>query len=316
MAVYNGEAFLREAIDSILEQTIRDFEFVIVDDGSTDRTAEIVRSYQDSRILLVQNEENIGLTRSLNAGIAISRGKYVARMDADDISMPERFQRQVEFLERNPGIGVCGTAMKVFGEGEQTWAHPLDSEAIKAAMIFNNALFHPTVMIRNEVLRRHDLMYDVTYRTSQDYDLWTRMAAHTEFANLGDVLVRYRRHSAAVGRRHIRNQTKASIRIKSRYIQQTLGFLPTLAEATLHDQISRLEFASVDGQAARAWLVKLLHHCEQHNVGMLPSVQKHVSNLLRLIALHDAGPIRRFWSILLTQLGRIRASAARWLGAN
>jgi len=109
MPVYNGEKYLNEAIDSILGQTFKDFKFLIINDGSTDGTADILKSYKDSRIKVTNNEKNIGLTKSLNKGLKMAKSEYIARMDADDISLPTRLQKQVEFMDSHPKVGVCGT---------------------------------------------------------------------------------------------------------------------------------------------------------------------------------------------------------------
>jgi len=116
MSVYNGEKYLREAIDSILNQTFTDFEFLIVNDGSTDRTAEILRSYDDPRIIIINNEKNIGLTKSLNIGLRMAKGEYIARMDADDVSMPERLQKQIELLNQKKNTGLVGTYYTIINE--------------------------------------------------------------------------------------------------------------------------------------------------------------------------------------------------------
>ena len=117
MPAYNAENYIREAIDSILAQTFRDFEFLIIDDGSTDHTVEIIRSYSDSRIRLYQNERNMGVAATLNRGLDLARGEYIARMDADDISLPERFAKQAAYMDAHPDVAVCGSNIILFSEG-------------------------------------------------------------------------------------------------------------------------------------------------------------------------------------------------------
>ncbi|MCP8319033.1 MAG: glycosyltransferase, partial [Candidatus Methylarchaceae archaeon HK01B] len=133
MSVYNGEKYLREAIDSILNQTFKDFEFLIINDGSTDRTVEILRSYHDSRIKIITNEKNMGLTKSLNKGLKIARSEYVARMDADDISYPRRLEVQYEYMKKNPDVGIVGSWNDVIDDKGNTIdyrKHSLSSEDI------------------------------------------------------------------------------------------------------------------------------------------------------------------------------------------
>ena len=116
MPAYNAEKYIAESIESILSQTFTDFEFIIINDASTDSTKEIIESFQDSRIILINNEQNLGVAKSLNIGIATAKGKYIARMDADDISLPERFQTQFNFMEKNPDIDICGSWARMFGD--------------------------------------------------------------------------------------------------------------------------------------------------------------------------------------------------------
>ncbi len=155
MSVYNGEKYLREAIDSILGQTFKDFEFLIIDDGSTDSSVEIIRSYADPRIRLIQNEENIGLSRSLNKGLKLARGEYIARMDADDISLPRRLAAQVGLLDKQPDIGLVGTSIQLIDcDGERMHVHrvPTTHAQILWALCFTTPLAHPSVVFRKVII--------------------------------------------------------------------------------------------------------------------------------------------------------------------
>lgn len=199
MSVYNGERYLAEAVESILNQTFTDFEFIIINDGSTDGTAAILQTYDDPRIKLIE-QSNIGLTRSLNKGIALACGKYIARMDADDVSMPERFAQQVAFLEAHPEIGVLGTGGLVRDEiNGIEWDYPVvksDTEW-RRDLIKGNQFIHTSVMIRKSLLEMVG-GYDESYTFAQDYDLWIRLAAHTQMANLPCQLVIHREHPRTV----------------------------------------------------------------------------------------------------------------------
>jgi len=195
MSVYNGERYLRESVESILNQTFKDFEFIIVNDGSTDTSRAILESYNDSRTFLLHNRENIGLTRSLNKGLAIAKGDYVARMDADDISMPVRFEKQVAFLKEHPEVGILGcNCVHIDSDGRRVGVRKTPTSAIQIrwASLLENPFAHPTVMIRRDVLARKGLKYDEALETTQDYDLWTRVLKCTYGANLGEALVQYR----------------------------------------------------------------------------------------------------------------------------
>ena len=162
MPVYNAAAFLRESIDSILNQTFKDFEFFIIDDASTDESLRIINEYSDNRISVLQKEINTGYTDSLNMAIACAKGKFIARMDADDIAMPDRFTKQLEALELNPALLVCGTAYKMMGK-DVVISLPADKEEAKIIALMNVPVGHPTVMMRAEIFSQHGLLYNKKY---------------------------------------------------------------------------------------------------------------------------------------------------------
>lgn len=200
MSVYNGERFLAPAIESVLTQDFGDFEFLIVDDGSTDRSAAILADYanRDARLQIV-TQENAGLVAGLNVLLEKARAPLVARMDADDLCLPERFTRQIAFLAGNPEIGALGTHCSMIDhEGNDTGKpilqRPLDHAAIMDDPHEGILLLHPTLMVRTELLRRIG-GYRAPFRTAQDYDLYLRLAEVTQLANLPDILLRYRVHS-------------------------------------------------------------------------------------------------------------------------
>lgn len=196
MPAYNAEKYLREAIDSILSQTFRDFEFIIINDGSTDSTKEIILSYDDPRIVYLENEKNSGICVTLNKGLDVARGKYIARMDSDDLSMPERFAIQVEFLDKHPDIGVCGTDTMVFGEGisEYSYEQVYKSDDCAAGLIFNPCFAHPSVMIRKCVLDDNQISYNDNFRGLEDFRMWWDIAQYTRITNLHITLLKYRHH--------------------------------------------------------------------------------------------------------------------------
>jgi glycosyltransferase involved in cell wall biosynthesis len=195
LSAFNDGRFLPEAVESILAQTLADFEFLIVDDGSTDGSADYLRGLNDPRVRLLRNETNIGLTRSLNRGLDAAAGTFVARMDADDVAMPHRLARQVEFLRGRPDVGVVGSSRVLIDErGAVVAAHARAAEddlRIRWKCLLGNPFAHPTVMLRADVLARHGLRYDASFRT-EDYELWTRLLAVTQGANLREPLLRYR----------------------------------------------------------------------------------------------------------------------------
>lgn len=225
MPVYNAEKYLREAIESILSQTFSDFEFLILNDGSTDNSIDIIRSYSDSRILIHNSVVNQGLIFQLNKGLDLSRGKYIARMDADDISLPERLARQVEFLETHRDIGVLGTGVQImdtFGNILHTIQFSSQQGVLRWCLCFYNPLVHPTVMMRREIVKLTD-GYDSDMLHAEDYDLWRRMSGITRFSNLKDVLLILRKHNENVSNVHFALQRQNSIQISSKMILQILN---------------------------------------------------------------------------------------------
>lgn len=238
MAVYNGERYLREAIDSILGQTFADFEFLIVDDASMDGSARIIEEYADQRIRLVRNEVNRGLAVSLNRGLDMGRGEYVARMDGDDVSLPERLEKQVAFLDSHPEVGVCGTWVRYLGEGAgKVVRYPTDPEIIRAGLLFYPLVAHPSVMLRRESFVRHGLRYDPALRRSQDYELWSRAARHLLFSNLPEVHLLYRLHPAQAGIADRTEQQGTAERVR-RTLLFALGIDPTDEEWQIHQALA------------------------------------------------------------------------------
>ncbi len=194
MGVYNGDRYLREAIDSILQQTFTDFEFIVINDGSSDNTHSILDSYKDQKIVKIINDKNIGLTKSLNRGIEVSRGVYIARMDVDDISLPERLERQVKYLDANPEVGLLASSfvyMDEAGNEKIISKPPTDKAKLKELMLQENQFCHGVVMLRRSCIERVG-SYRPEFRYTQDYDLWLRILEYYDIASLSDVLYKYR----------------------------------------------------------------------------------------------------------------------------
>ncbi|MCP4217272.1 MAG: glycosyltransferase [bacterium] len=221
MTVYNGATYLPKTMESILEQSYRDFTFLIVDNASTDDSRNIIRSYNDYRVQLVELPENIGQVAALNKGLELIEDGYVARMDADDISLPDRFKRQVDFLDANPSIGICGTRATTFGAKTVTWAHPSKPEDIKVKLLFECALVHPSVMMRKERLDKFNLTFDASLNHSYDWDLWLRASRHMDIANIPEVLLQYRLHQASESTRTLDLQESAAKKLDD----ESLAFL-------------------------------------------------------------------------------------------
>lgn len=215
MSVYNGDKYLAEAIDSVLSQSYSNFELIIVNDGSTDSSIEIIYEYinKDDRIIVI-NRENKGLPYSLNEGIAKARGEYIARMDADDICLPDRFEKQIEYLNKN-NLDLCGTFIERFGDNinNNILKHPLKHNDIKFRLLFTSSFAHPTVMMKKEIFNK--VKYRPMYKVAQDYQLWIDIVnAGFKVGNLPEVLLRYRVHEeqASIDKLKVQKETAKKIR--------------------------------------------------------------------------------------------------------
>jgi glycosyltransferase involved in cell wall biosynthesis len=208
MSVYNEENYLNEAVNSILNQTFKDFEFLIINDGSTDRTEKILNSYADTRIKVIKNKTNIGLTRSLNKGLRIAKGKYIARQDADDISMPERLKVELNFLREHPNYGIVGSSIKIINEKNKiirSVIQPPQDKQIRELLKIDNCINHGSVMVRKTSLDEVG-QYDENMLRSQDYELWLRISKKYLLANLPEFLYLWRKHKENIEARNLAEQ--------------------------------------------------------------------------------------------------------------
>lgn len=196
LPVYNGEKYFKEAVESVLGQTFGDFELIIVNDGSTDRTEALVKPFlADRRVHYLKNEENLGLSKSFNKGIRAASAAYVARMDADDVALPDRFAKQLAFLESHPEIGIVGSAAILIDENGRTVGRAtkaLEPKALRWQSLFSTPLIHPTVFARTDILKENP--YDERLANSEDYELWSRLMFEKDarLANLAEPLLLYR----------------------------------------------------------------------------------------------------------------------------
>lgn len=221
MPVYNAQEYIREAIDSILNQTFSDFEFIIINDGSTDNSVEIIKNYNDPRIVLVDNTENKGLVSVLNQGLQLAQGEYIARMDADDISLPNRFMEQVNYLDKHPQVGILGAWFHIFGNKinriEKKHKFPKLKDILETSPVG-----HPVAMLRKSVFDKYNLQYDKAYKHAEDYELWVRASKLTKIANLQKVLLKYRWHDNNISAIYEKEQSLTSFIIKQK-IRQMLN---------------------------------------------------------------------------------------------
>lgn len=266
MPVHNGDLFLRPAIDSILNQTYRDFRLLVIDDGSTDASRLIALSYDDPRVEVIVNETNINRARSLNNALDAATTEYVARMDADDIAAPGRLSAQVRLLDARPDIGICGTWIQTFGSDVKstTWRLPTNPTEIAARLLFHCVLAHPTVMMRTAALDRHALRYDEEHLWAEDWSLWQRCSEHFPMANVPEALLHYRVKNTNERRGEPGLDTRVERRRHElREIVLTalkrLGIEGTHDEAELHLRIGSHDFRRQETMIDRteSWLLRL-----------------------------------------------------------
>lgn len=273
MPVHNGADYIAEAIASILAQSLADFELLVLDDGSTDRTPDIVAALAapEPRIVLLTCERR-GLIATLNDGLARAEGQYIARMDADDIALPERFARQAAYFDAHPEVGILGTWYQRFGGAGSIARLPTESEEIRCTLLFENALCHPSVMMRRAFLRQFQLSYPAGYAHAEDYALWVQAAACFPLANLPEILLHYRIHSTQVVSSNRVEKDATAARIHGEQLQ-ALGIEPSDEQRRLHEAIcmSRVPESVLGLDAYEHWLLQLLQanaRCRRYPVAL------------------------------------------------
>lgn len=229
MAARNAEAYVEEALRSMLAQSVDDFELLALDDGSTDATFDVLMSVQDPRITVLQNESNLGIPKSLNRLLDLAAGEYLAHMDADDICLPHRLEKQLALMRTQKDIWVCGSHFRAFQGVDYTQRLPVQPEVIRASLPFYSPIAHPFATLRGDAVRRHNIRYAEKMVCSLDYELWVRMAMdfpEARFANIDAVLGLYRRHTTQISTARMHEQMRMATRAHMR-IFAALGFAPT-----------------------------------------------------------------------------------------
>lgn len=218
MPAYNVEKYVGTAIESIQNQTYSNFEFIIINDGSTDNTAKIINQYakKDKRIKFINNSKNTGLIAVLNDGLKLCRGEYIARFDSDDIALPERFEKQIKYMDNHPECGVVGTWLKKFGpeiKPNDIYKYPHKMKPLDF-VFHGNQVAHPSAMIRRSVIAKYSIKYDPKYKHAEDYAFWTEIVKHSEIHNLQEVLHLYRWYDNNVSVIHKKEQYDCAERIR------------------------------------------------------------------------------------------------------
>lgn len=210
MPVYNGERYLQEAIESVLAQSYSDFEFIIINDGSTDGSLAILKTFalKDDRISVITNEQNLRLIATLNKGLQLATGEYIIRTDADDICMPDRIQKQVDFMDANRSVDICGSWVRFIGHESKVLKLPMDHEYVKARLLFKPSIIHPSVIIRKSLIDTYKLNYNKDYLHAEDYGLWVEASVLTSLHNLQEVLLDYRISDSSISRQAFNDERR------------------------------------------------------------------------------------------------------------
>jgi glycosyltransferase involved in cell wall biosynthesis len=270
MANYNTpEQYLRSAIESILSQTYQNFEFIIVDDASTKNDVDIIKSYKDERIILLQNESNHHVSYTVNRGLALARGEYIARMDSDDICLPQRLEKQVAFMQRRRDLDILCAQAKLIGAKNGVFALGVRRpDKINVLLFFGCPIVNPTVMLRASYIQKHGLLYDasVEYKAAEDYELWSRCLSTARICEYPQVLLKYRVHAKQISTLTAKMQIESANRIRRRMLGW-LGIVPSPHETSVHylfctDTIS----PDIMLNESESWARRLLDGNKQYQV--------------------------------------------------
>ncbi|MEP4093191.1 glycosyltransferase [Reichenbachiella sp.] len=263
LPVYNAEKYLGACLESLLNQSYSDFELIIFNDASTDNSLDIILAYDDPRIKIINSPTNLGYVAHLNHGIAIAKGKYIARMDADDISMPNRFEKQISFLEQNHDYSICGTWVEPIDQPveKKIWQLPSEHPAILIHHFFyNTAIAHPSVMFRKETIDKHHIRYDPSFMPAEDYELWSRISNFTKFKNITEPLLKYRQHPDQISQVQEKKKKDALTKIRNTQLQ-LLDIEASNNSLALSTAISNRNFSDLaaDIDATEKWLMQMYH---------------------------------------------------------
>lgn len=219
LPVYNGERYLREAINSVMAQSLRDFELWVINDGSTDGSLRIIDSFTDQRVVRMNNPRNLGTVLTQNNAFAKVTSPYIARMDQDDLWHPEKLELQVKLLESRPDVGVCGTAIHKFGDFNGICVFPEESDALKVGLLFYCMMSHPSVVFRRSMLEKTGIKYNPEFAIADDYKMWIDVLQRSNIYNIQKPLVEYRQHAGQICRKNKAEQEVAVRRLREEQLR-------------------------------------------------------------------------------------------------
>ena len=293
--VYNGEKYLAETIASVLVQTFRDFELLLVDDSSTDRTLEAIREFDDPRIRLLRNEANMGISRSRNRATQEARGEYVCYLDSDDLCTPDRLEVQVRFMDSHPGISLCGSfAGEIDADGKvisgRLRAYPTEPEQVAGRLWSGYTILNPTIILRRRDFIENDIWQNPDFKVGGDYEFYVRAARKLKLANIPQVLLYYRQHAKQASIAYDLQLTRGLLAIQ---LESFRGFFPDWPEAAFDIQ-RRLSRRECDHSQA-----------EVQSVTRYFTAMAEANQTRGVFAENDLeGYIRMFWNLYLRHITR------------
>lgn len=258
MPVYNGGKYLAKSIQSIFDQTYKNFELLIINDGSSDNGEKIIKNFKDYRIRYLKNASNLGLIKTLNIGIDESNSEYIARMDQDDISLPRRLEKQIKFMDDNPEIGVAGSWAKMFGDINYVNKHYAEHEELKAHLLFNTCFVHPAVIFRSNILKNKNLRYNEEDEGAEDYGFWVSLVDKTKFANISEILLNYRMHQANMSKIFTKDQISSADKHRKKILSK-INIIPDDNDFKIHKSLKFNTENQIDNiNKAELWLLKII----------------------------------------------------------
>ncbi len=286
MPTYNSELYIKESVESILNQTYSNFELIIIDGYSTDSTEKIISSFRSDKIRFYkQKEKGSGLACALNDGISTANGEFIARMDADDISFSNRIEQQTNYLLNNGNIAVCGTCAKPLETTiPRIRRYPLNPNVVKCCLLFESLIVHPSVMFNRNILK-NDLIYDISFKYCEDYELWTRLTEKYDIGNIGEILIGYRLTKGSASRGNYQKHLEFNHKVISRQLNK-LNIYPSNEQINLHKNIV-VEKSNIINELIKIeeWLLKLIQNNQNYSVYPEPYFTAVIKNRWRDICI-------------------------------
>ncbi|MCE0812474.1 glycosyltransferase family 2 protein [Buttiauxella sp. S04-F03] len=247
--VYNAAGFVKESVQSIINQTYENLEIIIINDGSTDNSLEIVNDFNDSRIIVINNKVNMRLIKTLNLGLDICKGKYIARMDSDDISELQRIEKQVNYLETHESCVACGSLVKYFSHDGKTkrfnFIAPENDEKIRSKMYISSPICHPAAMIRRCTIADNNLRFDENYPDAEDYHFWYVLSKFGKLHNIQEILLNYRLSKSQITQLHNKTQQESSEKIRALIFKEDCGYSAELVNLSKNQVDELLTVATI-----------------------------------------------------------------------